>query len=350
MRSGPALTFAIAMTLAIGAHPAPARADPAAEALFREGRELILAGKISEACDKFQRSEDLEAKVGTLLNLGDCREQEGQLADAWDAFTQAQALATRSGDDRVALATDRAAALEPRLAHLTIKVTAHVPGLAITRNGRPVAEAVWDTEIPVDPGPNDIAATAPGYKPRATSVELAVGAHGAATVPALEVDPFAARANGPPGAESFVVTPPLARVGFGLAIGGTSDSDIVVGVRVVGGYAVPRGAVRATLQGLWTRENDDDPYHHIDLYAIGLGFDYLLAWGRGLASALGVGAGIDITDDNYDGVSRDTWTTVRASPLVIRLASPKLEIGLHLQLVFPAKVVVGVLAVDWFVW
>src|SRR6187549_3181233 len=70
-----------------------------AEALFREGRRLIKEGKLDQGCAKLAASEKLESSVGTLLNLGDCREKLGQTATAWAAFRKAEAMAKRAGDD-----------------------------------------------------------------------------------------------------------------------------------------------------------------------------------------------------------------------------------------------------------
>src|ERR1700733_8879705 len=65
----------------VAALAAPARAQSAeADVLFREGKQLLKAGNIAEACDKLDASDRLESSVGTLLNLADCREKNHQLA------------------------------------------------------------------------------------------------------------------------------------------------------------------------------------------------------------------------------------------------------------------------------
>lgn len=336
----------------VGLYSTPTRADAAAEALFREGRDLIKAGDVAGACDRFQRSNELEPKVGTLLNLGDCREQQGQLADAWSAFSDARSLAIVQSDNRADEAGRRAAALEPKLAWLTIRVSTagRAPALAITNNGASIAAAVWDRAVPVDPGTHQITAGAPGYLPWTQSITLAVGARESVAVPALAIDPDAPVPETPQPVGP-AISPPLPWVGFGIAAGGTSDSDIVGGLRAVAGYPVPHGAVRATVMGLYTQWKDDaDVYHETKLYAVGLGFDYFVPWAKGLASAGGLGVGLDITDDNYaNGLQVDRWFAFRASPIVVRLASPRLELGIHLQYVLPAKVLVGVVGLDWFI-
>ena len=136
-----------------------------AEALFRDGRALIKRNQLAVGCDKLAASERLESSVGTLLNLGDCREKLGRLASAWAAFRKAEAMARRSGGDekRMTEAGRRAAALEPRLPNLVIEVPNRVDGLVIRRDDEVVDPAQWSTPLPMDPGSYTITAEAPGY-------------------------------------------------------------------------------------------------------------------------------------------------------------------------------------------
>lgn len=159
-----------------------------AEALFRDGRGLIKAGKLAAGCDKFAASERLETSVGTLLNLGDCREKLGKLASAWAAFRKAEALARRTGGDdrRQTEATRRAALLEPRLSNLVIEVDHRVDGLIVRRNGEIVDAAAWNTALPVDPGRYTIVAEAPGHAAWRMTVTIAAGeARQVVAVPSL---------------------------------------------------------------------------------------------------------------------------------------------------------------------
>src|SRR5215470_17557485 len=139
--------FAAAAAAWLGAICPDARAQSAeAEALFRDGRSLIKAGKLAAGCDKLAASERLESSVGTLLNLGDCREKQGKLASAWAAFRQAEAMARRTGGDdrRQAEAGRRAGLLEPRLANLTIQVGHRVDGLIVRRDDEQVDDGGWN--------------------------------------------------------------------------------------------------------------------------------------------------------------------------------------------------------------
>jgi hypothetical protein len=161
--------------------------SPAAESLFREGRTLVKQGRLQDGCDKFEASEVIEPSVGTLLNLGDCREKLGKVATAWAAFKKAEAMAKASGKDdkRAAEAQRRAARLEPQLPNLTISAKP-TPGLVIKRNGEKLDSGVLDTPVPVDPGTYRIVAEAPGYKPYQLDVSLAIRGKRTITIPPLQ--------------------------------------------------------------------------------------------------------------------------------------------------------------------
>lgn len=167
--------------------PVVAAQSAEAEALFREGRQLLKDGELAAGCAKLEASDALEPSVGTLLNLGDCRERLGKLASAWAAFERAEALARRTGGDeqRQAEARRRAALLEPRLSRLTLRVTARVEGLAIWRDALRIEEGAWDTAVPVDAGTYTIRAEAPGFHPWRAEVEVAATSRQVVVVPAL---------------------------------------------------------------------------------------------------------------------------------------------------------------------
>lgn len=194
MRRADACLAAVIAILGAGWPPAAAAQSAEAEVLFREGRDLVKHGKLAAGCDKLAASERLESSVGTLLNLGDCREKLGKLASAWAAFRKAEAMAKRvAGDDRrQAEASRRAAQLEPRLPNLEIDVPDHVDGLVVRRDGEIVGDAQWNTAVPVDPGSYTIVAEAAGYQAWRTTVPIGLGAvREVVVVPRLERIPAA---------------------------------------------------------------------------------------------------------------------------------------------------------------
>jgi hypothetical protein len=146
-----------------------------AEMLFYTARGLMDDNKIAKACKKFAESYRLDPAAGTLLNLAVCHEKEGRLASAWGEFRQSAAEARRSNRaDREQLAQEAIKRIEPDLPYLTIIVPkpVRVAGLTVQRNNIPMEEAAWETELPIDPGVNEITATAPEYKPEKKLVPI----------------------------------------------------------------------------------------------------------------------------------------------------------------------------------
>lgn len=146
--------------------------NAAAEALFGDGERMLKEGKVAEACDAFEASNRIETRAGTLVNLGLCREQNGQLAAAWSAFKDA--LARAKDPKKKQIAADQIAAIEPKLSYLTISVAdeSRVDGLVVTRNGQPVDSALWNRAVPIDGGTYVIAGRAPGHEEWSTTVEV----------------------------------------------------------------------------------------------------------------------------------------------------------------------------------
>jgi hypothetical protein len=170
-------------------HSTSARAQSAeAEVLFRDGRILIKNGKLAEGCAKIEASERIESSVGTLLNLGDCREKLGKVASAWAAFRKAEATAKRANNDdkREDEARKRAIALEPKMSSLTIEVAQPAAGLVVKRDGEPLDAALLNTAVPLDPGTYTISAEAPGYTAWKTDVVLQFKTKRSLAIPALE--------------------------------------------------------------------------------------------------------------------------------------------------------------------
>jgi len=168
----------------------------AAEALFDEGVALLQKGKYEAACKKLEDSERVDSGIGTLLYLADCYEKLGKTASAWATFRAAASKAQSAGQtDRARAGMDRAKRLEPKLVRLSIDAaeeTKALEGVSIKRGSEELPMAVMGTAVPVDPGPYEVTATAPGYLPFSATVTVD-GEHPreAVAVPALEPDPNA---------------------------------------------------------------------------------------------------------------------------------------------------------------
>jgi len=185
-------TTSVAVAFAIVTFSARARAgnEAAAEALFDAAKKLAAKGNYAEACPKFAESNRLDRGAGTLIHLGDCYEKNKQTASAWATYKEAASAAQALGrKDWEKLANQRATALEPKLARLTIKVVDPAPKLEVTRDGASVSQASWNLPTPVDVGAHSVEATAAGYKPFKTSATVSKdGESVEVTVPKLESD------------------------------------------------------------------------------------------------------------------------------------------------------------------
>jgi hypothetical protein len=90
------------------AHPSPGDAARA-EQLFEEGRQLMAAGRFPDACRKLEMSLQLDAALGTMLNLAMCEERAGHKDQACIWWRIATRDARRAGQaERAAVAERRA--------------------------------------------------------------------------------------------------------------------------------------------------------------------------------------------------------------------------------------------------
>ncbi len=210
--------------------------DPAiAQQAFEEGRVLMAAGRVAEACPKFAAAAQLSQTAGVRLNLAECYAKLGKTASAWAKAKDALSIAERAGDSVAAsLARAQMSALQPKLSYLTIVVAREgaPQGLELALDGEPVPAPLWGTALPVDTGEHDIAARAPGRQPASTKATVAAqGDRVTVSLPALLAAPE---------------TPPVPAPGAGLAApppgadvsGGSSRTTVRVVALVSGGLGL----------------------------------------------------------------------------------------------------------------
>lgn len=194
-------TLSLTAPLLAADAPTPARAADAptpARVLFKEGRDLAAQGNYPAACAKFEQSLAIEAGLGTQFNLADCWEHIGRTASAQALFIGAAASAKAAGQtEREQVLRERAAALEPRLAHLVIEVTDPDPKLSVKRGDLPLDSEVYGKAKAIDPGSYEIVAKAPGKKSWKKTIEVAPGA-AIVTVEVPRLEPEIAAVTPPP--------------------------------------------------------------------------------------------------------------------------------------------------------
>lgn len=259
-------TFLLASFLAAGALPAqadePSQADRKmmAQALFDEGRMLSADGRQAEACPKFAESLRLDPTIPTKFYLAECYEKVGRIASAWLYYVEvADALRSGGQATREKPVRQRADALKPKLARLTITVPAPlraVAGLEIKRDGAVVGDAQWGVPIPIDRGEHTVSATADGKNAWDTTVRVTdEGSTVTVTVPMLEdAPPPPLREEPPPKVEPPPPPPPPPprtsplRMA-GMVVGGVGAAGLIAGI-VSGVVAVSKkGALDGHCQG-----------------------------------------------------------------------------------------------------
>jgi hypothetical protein len=228
MRLRPLLVI-LALVLAPAAANAQNASDEAsAQKLFDEGRALVQGGRYAEACAKFAASQQLAPSGGTLLNLADCYEKNGQLASAWAKFHEVATRARRAGRaDVEQMADERVKRIEPQLSFVTVVVPpdADIAGLEVRRDGEVVPRGAWGTALPIDGGTHAIQASAPKRKARTLSVEVKPsGDRASVTVPTLEVDQAPGSARSEPAPRTWTAQRIVA-----LGVGGAGVVALGVG-------------------------------------------------------------------------------------------------------------------------
>jgi hypothetical protein len=186
------LVVSLAATVSVTVTAPPiARADPVADAkdLFSRGRELRGQGDCVDAVPLFQKAYEIyPSGLGSLRNMAECEEQLGQFASARRTWLELKrALVTvddKKYDGWSHDAEDAAARLQPKLATLTLDVTAVRPdgtrapseSVQVKLNGEFLAPSLLGTALERDPGRYVVSVAGPGNAaPEERVVELPAG-------------------------------------------------------------------------------------------------------------------------------------------------------------------------------
>jgi hypothetical protein len=213
--------------------PAPARAQNEAEAtrLFSEGKDLMAAGKLEEACVKFEGSLKAGAGTGAMLYLGDCYERTARPSSAYEMYRGAETLAHSHHDQREGTAHQLAEKIRPHVSWLRLRFAApRGTGYELRRDGSLLADTELDGPIPIDPGPHALEARAPGKLPFRTTFRVdGEAANVSVAVPALADAPK----------DTVVVTRTSGRTqrAIGATIAGVGLAGIAV-ASALGGYVL----------------------------------------------------------------------------------------------------------------
>lgn len=171
--------FACLLALSSTFASAPARADetPAAkaDALFKEGRALMKNGDYRAACPLLAESQRLDPAAGTLINLGDCTDQLGRVADALEAYRGAAQLLPPD-DPRRGPVAEQIRALERRVPTIRLRLVGPAPaGLRVTWDGVVLEPKAWRSALPANAGAHELVVTIPGEPANRQKVVLSEG-------------------------------------------------------------------------------------------------------------------------------------------------------------------------------
>jgi hypothetical protein len=169
----------LAVALALGTPallPAPALADNAADlrkarAQFQRGIELEQAGNWAEAIQQFREVGAIRMTPQVRFHIAYCEEGLGRLVTALGGYELALAEADRVGPDFKTEVETAITRLRERIPKLMIERGAGAEAASVQLDGVDLGASSVGVEIPLDPGPHTVGATAPGYKAFSATVE-----------------------------------------------------------------------------------------------------------------------------------------------------------------------------------
>jgi hypothetical protein len=282
-----AIVLASLLPLALAA--SASAATPAdvkeADALFTAGQKLLNEGKTHEACAKFARSQELDAGLGTLLNLARCHAKEGLAVTARREFTDAAVQASARGPeerDRAEYARKQAADLDGKIA--TVKLDLPAGATSVEVDGRALAQGAWEQPIPLDPGDHRVVVVGPGKAPRQGSITVPPGPGALSLAVPLAASDHDPGGEDPRSSDAGGADPHHGRRLAGFVVGGVGVAGVVVGA-VFGARAIGKKSdEKSHCQGAFC----DPAGLALDEQAHGAATISTVAVGVGLA-AIGVG-------------------------------------------------------------
>jgi hypothetical protein len=200
---------------------------------FARGQQQIEDGDVLSACESFAVSYRLAPRTGTLLNLGYCHEQSGQLILARRELLDARAMAERDGNqERVSLAGTHIALIEAQLGWLQIAPISDLErASAMLRVDGALVTPADHAPIPVVPGEHTVQLEAEGFEARELTLTVARGARVSVVFQPLQPRPAAPVAAEVSAPARAVATAPHARASEGATPPSTlRTTALVVGI------------------------------------------------------------------------------------------------------------------------
>lgn len=186
----------------------PSAADQAAaQALFDNARKAMDSGDYAHACPMFESSQKLDPQPGTQFNLAACYDKGGRAASAWITYQEAASASAAAGrPEWASKAKEKAAAIEPRVAKITIMPVTSYAGFEVRRDGVVVADGAYNVALPIDSGDHVVEAVAPHKNKWRAKLKITEGQSVKVKIPPLTDE---ADTSNVPDGEDDSVPPPL---------------------------------------------------------------------------------------------------------------------------------------------
>jgi len=175
------LTAAAVLAVALAGASLAAAASPenraAARQHLNQAEELKKKGQLGEACKQLEEVERLDSQLPTLIELAECSEQVGNVVEAQAQWSAARDRAKHDEKPQSrARAEARLAAVQKRVAHLTLQLAANTPaGVQVSRDDVPLEPASPAGALPMNPGDHVIVVRLAGHDDAKYAVKLADG-------------------------------------------------------------------------------------------------------------------------------------------------------------------------------
>ena len=224
------------------AHAGTAEDRAAAREHLTQAQDLKKQGQLAEALTHFEESQRLDPKLSTALDLADCAELAGKLVEAQTYWAAARDQAKHDEKPQSrARAEQRLAAVEKRVAHLTLQLAANAPaGTQVLRDDVPLEQASLATAQALNPGDHVVVVKATGHDDAKYPVKLVEGDNQTLAVAAGPATAVAAPPPPPPPIKVVAPPPPVQQDSSSSGSGQRTVGLIAGGVGVVSiGIGIP---------------------------------------------------------------------------------------------------------------
>jgi tetratricopeptide (TPR) repeat protein len=143
-----------------------------ARAKFMQATELEQAGNYAGALQAFREVAQVRMTPQVRYHIALCEEKLGKLVAALGGYELALAEAESLGPEFQKDVEDRASSLRARIPKLVIERGEGAQAATIELDGISLGASSIGVEVPIDPGPHDITAKAPGYRGYNTTIDV----------------------------------------------------------------------------------------------------------------------------------------------------------------------------------